>query len=252
MNNQFDRCTDTIHVEHLLTKLFVAAKPSPAFRAGLRNLLAQRAEQLRGEEISFRKVDVLSRGRQTRPRSNVSRRGRWLVYGLCLLILVILVINYQPVLAAVQRLSGYGYVPLAGFIDLSDTRVLAGPTIQVHGARRLIVTQAVASSTEIRIWLRLEKADVEPPWIAKSGQSPNTWLETGDGRRLYPWSQSWSSSGKQSAEAYLEFRAVAAEEPVQVSDVTSLVLKVQPDWTIPLRFNPAANVGSPLVTIYPD
>ncbi len=77
------------------------------------------------------------------------------------MLLLLLLVSYVPVMAAIERLLGYGYLPYAGFIPLTDTLVIQGPVTQTEQDWSLTIQQGVRGPENTVIWVgtNLQAAD---------------------------------------------------------------------------------------------
>jgi hypothetical protein len=109
---------------------------------------------------------------QQRVRRQTIRPAAFTWAASAVVLLAMLLIFHQPVLAAVQRALGYGYLPETGFIRLSDTMLIKGPVRQEHGGASLLVQQGVADRQRTRLWIETSQPT---PELA------STWMEMEDG-----------------------------------------------------------------------
>ena len=107
-----------------------------------------------------------------KPSSTWPARLRPIGVGIAVVLLVLVMAFNQPVLAAGQRILGYGYLPETGFFRLSETVLLSGPVVQDHEGMAVTVHQGVISSQRTRLWLRF---DGSPQPLE------GAWLELADG-----------------------------------------------------------------------
>ncbi|MDD5370912.1 MAG: hypothetical protein PHQ40_17660 [Anaerolineaceae bacterium] len=161
-------------------------------------------------------------------------RSRWTWAALAVVLaLAALFIFRQPVLAAMGRLFGYGYLPQAGFIPLEGTRFLNNPVRQEHAGRSLTVTLGVATSTRTILWLE----ESEP-----TRGADGAWLETPSGERLSltTWTGEPTRPGGRGAR--LEF-------PPLLAGVERVTLALPEGWRLPLEWIPAAGAGLPATDV---
>lgn len=114
-----------------------------------------------GEESRVQEQLRARLAKQTRhPALRMS--GRWspiqLRPGLAVLLFLIGVLVFfatgTPALAAIQRFFGYGYLPEAGFIRLSETTLLKGPVTQQHDGQAVTLWQGMIQRGEVSLWVR--------------------------------------------------------------------------------------------------
>ncbi len=176
---------------------------------------------------------------RTKPRPAPLYRpaaGKLALAAAAMLLLALLALVNQPVLAAVQRMLGYGYLPETGFIRLADNTLLQGPVVQEQGNASLSVRQGVSDSRRTRVWVRASDA----------GQSlAGAWLALDDGRKLAAVSWAWYPDKRDPTGALLVF-------PPLPPGSGQTVLGLPGGWQVPLEWAPAAQVGlSPTEVILP-
>jgi hypothetical protein len=76
----------------------------------------------------------------------------WAVAAIVILFFLLLVPN-TPVLAAIGRWLGYGYLPYAGFIPLSNTVVIEGPVMQSEQGWNVTILQGVREPERTILWV---------------------------------------------------------------------------------------------------
>lgn len=165
-----------------------------------------------------------------------SFQRRWTAVAVVGLLMVFLAVFNQPVLAAVQRMLGYGYLPEVGFFRVQGTRLLAGPTALRQGDHEFQVQQGIV--------LAGKTGGTGVTWIWVDGISENlnpaeTYLELADGARLPI--QAIERTGAERIR--LEFSALPPG-----SQQVHLVLSSHA--TIPLDFIPAENAGLAPTDVY--
>jgi len=165
------------------------------------------------------------------------RQRAWLWAAAALVFLALLAVFNQPVIAAVARLFGYGYIEGAGFVQLDAARVLRGPVIQVHEGREISALRGLALPDKTTLWLDLSAAAGESDL---SQPVEGAWLELADGRRLrLVW---WQWSGDHPGQAELQFEPL----PPGVNRVT---LGLTQGWRLPLEWIPAGEAGIPAADV---
>lgn len=137
-------------------------------------------------------------------------------------LLALLLFTNTPASAAIQRFFGYGYLPQAGFIRLSDSRVIQGPVTQSGPGGAVTVIQGVQDPQKTVLWI---DADLDPSALA----APELVLP--DHTRLP--AQSLQTSGE-------HIRLVFGSLPEAV-DRADLVLAG--GWRLPLAWVPAGQAG---------
>jgi len=146
--------------------------------------------------------------------------------GMAVILLVLVMAFNQPVLAAGQRILGYGYLPETGFFRLSETVLLSGPVVQDHEGMAVTVRQGVIDSQRTRLWLRFEGSP-QP--------LEGAWLELADGQRLPAESWSWLPDEHQRTGGMLSFPALPA-------GTWRSTLGLPTGWVIPVEWSPAREV----------
>jgi hypothetical protein len=158
---------------------------------------------------------------QTGMRHPSARSALWMGATMAFLFVLLLCSN-TPVSAAIQRFFGYGYLPQAGFIRLSDSRIIQGPVTQSGWGQTVTVLQGVQDPGKTTLWI---SANLDPSALA----APELVLP--DHTRLPV--QSLQTSGD-------TVRFVFGNLPAQV-DRADLVLPG--GWRLPLAWVPAGQVG---------
>lgn len=94
--------------------------------------------------------------RRTRVRSGVFASA------MLMLLAFLMLSSNIPNRAAIQRLLGYAYLPQAGFIHLSDTRLITGPVTQSDYGHAVTVLQGIqdADKTFLWIWTNLNASEL--------------------------------------------------------------------------------------------
>ena len=182
-------------------------------RAALRSRLAAWASA-RGRTRHVARPTAI---RQPRPQL----KGAYIVAAL----LALLIIFNQPALAAMQRILGYGYLPEAGFIKLSETVLLKGPVVQQHNGKSIRVSQGIVNADRTLLWIGFDGFS-EPPTEA--------WLDLGMGQRL--GALSWSSDQDKPTRGKLAFAALPRS-------TQQTILSLPGGWRIPLEWAPSEQVG---------
>lgn len=137
-----------------------------------------------------------------------------------------------------QRILGYGYLPEAGFIKLSETVLLKGPVVQSQGGSTLTVWQGLASAERTRLWIRF----AGQPWPLEGAL-----LDLGDGQELRATSWAWLPDGQRPTGAVVSFAAM----PPGIAQTT---FSLPEGWAIPVEWIPAqqASLAPTEVTVpYP-
>ena len=158
---------DELHLAQQLAALDMSTEST--IRTQLRSRLLRRA-QSRRQGWPRQGLAVLPRPRLA-PQTRYDRIGAWVAAAA----LVLLVLLNQPVLAAVQRIFGYGYLPETGFIRLYGTLLLKGPVVQQRDGQSVTVRQGVVAAERTELWI---EGDDLP------GSPQNAWLELPGGQRL--------------------------------------------------------------------
>jgi len=146
--------------------------------------------------------------------------------GIAVVLLVLVMAFNQPVLAAGQRILGYGYLPETGFFRLSETVLLSGPVVQDHEGITVTVRQGVISSQRTQLWVRFDG----PPQPLEGA-----WLELADGQRLPAESWSWLPDEHQPTGGMVSFPALPA-------GTRRSTLGLPTGWVIPVEWAPAREV----------
>ena len=161
---------------------------------------------------------------------------RWVWAALAVaLLFAALFLFRQPVLAAVGRLFGYGYIPSTGFIQLDSAQVLIRPVFQEHEGSSLLVVRGLALPKQTTLWI--EYSDEARP-------VDGAWLEVGskDHIELSGWSYSPNTPGS---------RGVLLTFPPLPAGTTQTVLALPEGWRLPLDWIPATQSNLPDVRVVP-
>jgi len=155
--------------EHLLALSIPSSEAPEAWRADLHlaeklreinlgsesQVKAQLRAQLQAQLRQKRQPALAGRG-QSRPiHRHVPRfahRRVWLGAILGVLLFFALVSN-TPARAALGCLFGYGYLPYAGFVPLSNTKMIAGPVTQSAQGWTVTVLQGVQDRQRTALWI---------------------------------------------------------------------------------------------------
>lgn len=111
-------------------------------RTQLRALLAQKIRSKQG-----------NRGGTYPVRSRPVTKPRLWAGAVVVVLFFLLLIPDTPVRAAIGRWLGYGYLPYAGFVPLSNTVVIEGPVLQSEQGWSLTILQGVQESERTILWV---------------------------------------------------------------------------------------------------
>lgn len=209
-----------------LESSFLLEDPQEQFVIGLRNVLVERAKKLTAKSMENKK-------NVKKPASVVFPHKTWVVIGLVLVILITAFIFRQPVLAAIGRLFGYGYLPEIGFVQLDTTRVLRNPVIQETEESHLTVLYGLADPERTILWLSFDD-EAQP--------GDGAWLETPAGERVDLLYWDWETTRTNLQGVRLEF-------PPLSSDISQVTLALPQGWRLPLEWIPATQAGIPSAEI---
>lgn len=81
------------------------------------------------------------------------KSSRLWISTLTAVLLILVLVSNTPVRAALRRLIGFGYLPYAGFIPLSDTSILQEPVTQSGSNWTVTVLQGVQDPEKTVIWI---------------------------------------------------------------------------------------------------
>lgn len=206
---------------------YLLADPEEEFVHRLRHSLVEHAERLAAKSVENKNIVKKASSPIVFPRKT------WVVIGLALVILITAFIFHQPVLAAIGRLFGYGYLPEIGFVQLDTTRVLRNPVTQETEGSNLTVLYGLAEQDQTIVWLSFDD-EAQP--------ADGAWLETPTGERFNLLHWDWETSRTNPQGVRLEFPALAA-------DISQVTLALPQGWRIPLKWIPAAQAGIPSAEI---
>ena len=150
-------------LESLLGSLVTKEEAPEAFRVDLTiaeqlKLLNLSAES-QGRVALRAKLANKIRGQQAHQsgaptdRNHSVIKPRILVGAALVLLFFLLLAPDTPARAAIGRWLGYGYLPYAGFIPLSDTTVIQGPVTQSDQGWSLTIVQGVREAERTIIWV---------------------------------------------------------------------------------------------------
>ncbi|NMC46379.1 MAG: hypothetical protein GYA52_06055 [Chloroflexi bacterium] len=209
-----------------LESSFLLEDPQEQFVIGLRNILVEHAKELTVKSVDNKK-------NVKKPASVVFPHKTWVVIGLVLVVLITAFIFRQPVLAAIGRLFGYGYLPEIGFVQLDTTRVLRNPVIQETEESHLTVLYGLADPERTILWLSFDD-EAQP--------GDGAWLETPAGERVDLLYWDWETTRTNPQGVRLEF-------PPLSSDISQVTLALPQGWRLPLEWIPATQAGIPSAEI---
>jgi len=205
---------------------YLLADPEEGFVLGLRHSLLEHAEKLTAKSVGNGKP-------VQKAFVHIFPRKTWVVIGLALVVLVTAFIFHQPVLAALGRLFGFGYLPEIGFVQLDTTRVLRNPVTQEAEGSSLTVLYGLTDPDQTILWLSFDD-EAQP--------ADGAWLETPTGERFNLLYWNWETTRTNPEGVRLEFPALAA-------DINQITLALPQGWRIPLEWIPAAQAGIPSAEI---
>ena len=163
-------------------------------------------------------------------RKNRRLRLGWVWAALILLVLIAsLLVFRQPVLAAVGRLFGYGYIPQVGFVQLDTALILHSPVKQEHAGRSLTVVSGLATPKDTTIWVEFSTEPTQPD---------GAWLETSSENKLALKNWFWDPDQPGSRGVRLVF-------PPLSTGMDQMTLAMPEGWRIPLEWIPAAQANIP-------
>ena len=168
-------------------------------------------------------------------RKNRRLRLGWVWAALILLVLIAsLLIFRQPVLAAVGRLFGYGYLPQVGFVQLDAALLLHSPVKQEHAGQSLTVVSGLATPKDTTIWVEFSAEPTQPD---------GAWLETSSGEKLALQNWFWDPDQPGSRGVRLVF-------PPLSTGLDQMTLALPEGWRIPLEWIPAAQANIPSAEVF--
>ena len=206
---------------------YLLADPEEEFVLGLRRSLLEHAGKLAAKSVGNKNNVKKASSPIIFPRKT------WVVIGLVLVLLITAFIFRQPVLAAIGRLFGYGYLPEIGFVQLDTTRVLRNPVTQEVEGSSLTVLYGLADPEKTILWLSFD-GEAQP--------ADGAWLETPAGERVNLLYWDWETTRTNPQGVRLEFPPLAA-------DISQVTLALPQGWRLPLEWIPAAQAGIPSAEI---
>jgi hypothetical protein len=233
MNDQGINADLDLALEQQLTTYFSLYKAESVFKANLEKQLALHASQQPEEGSTKRKMKLLT--------DIISQPSlRWAAGILLLIILLLSLITIQPVRAAIELLLDVGYIDGAGFVKVSETHLLNGPTYSIKPDQTMVIDQVIAGPKNTLVWLHATGREFSPDITFGDNSS---YLEV-NGERLQVNSWGWENDRQKGTLVF---------DPFPIAESMSVILHLAPDWIIPIRLVPMDQMTtSQSTTIYLD
>ena len=219
-------------LEQQLSTYFSLYKAEPEFKASLQKQMIFHSAQQSAMGSVKSKKNLL-------PDVFYQPRVMWIGGILLFIIVLISLFAIQPVRAAIERLLDIGYIEGAGFVRVSETNILNGPTYSVKPDQTMVIDQVIAGPKNTQVWIHSTGREFSPN-IAFGDDL--TYLEVnGQHLRLNSWG--WDNSQK----------GVLVFDPFLKAASMSIILHISPDWSIPVHLIPMNQMPEiQSTTIYPD
>lgn len=220
-------------LEQQLSAYFSLYEAETAFKANIEKQLVLHASQ-------HLAVGSVKSKKRLLPDVFYQPRLKW-VGGILFFIIVLLsLFAIHPVRAIIERSLDIGYIEGAGFVKVSETDILNGPTYSAKPDQTIGIDQVVADPKKTQIWFhstgtKFNPEDTNGEFLA--------YLDV-NGHKLPLVSYGWNSIKQ---EGIFGFGSLGMTMPM------SFILHISPDWSIPIRLIPMGQISAgQSMTLYPD
>ena len=220
-------------LEQQLSTYFSLYKAEPAFRSNLQKQLVFHSarQSALGSVISKKKL---------LPDVFYHPRLKWVGGILFFIIVLFSLFAIHPVRAAIERFLDIGYVEGAGFVKVSNTNLLNGPTYSIKPDQTIGIDQVVADPKKTQIWFHSTGKIYSPE--GTNGEFL-AYLDV-NGQKLPLISWGWVNNEQN---GMFEFSSLGTTMPML------FILHISPDWSIPIHLIPMGQISAgQSMTIYPD
>lgn len=233
MNDIKNNADQSQVLEQQLYAYFSLYKVEPAYKSTLRKQLIIRSTQQSLKEIVESKRKLAA--------DWLYRPGiKWAAGILFFITVLSSLIAIHLVRASIERALDIGYVDKAGFVKVSETNILNGPTYSLKPDQTIGIDQVVADPKKIQIWFHSTSKIYSPE--GTNGEFIAYLDVNGQELPLISWGWNYYNQN-----GMIEFRSLGTTAPL------SFTLHISPDWVIPIRLIPMSQMAkNQAMTIFPD